>query len=59
MSANSEQFADFIFEKLESIEGFSSSRLFGGIGLKAGAAQFGMIMDNAVYFVVDAMTRPK
>jgi TfoX/Sxy family transcriptional regulator of competence genes len=59
MSANSKQFADFIFEKLESLEGFSHGRLFGGIGLKAGAVQFGMIMDNAVYFVVDAKTRKK
>lgn len=59
MTANSDQFVGFIVEKLESVEAFASGRFFGGIGLVSDSVQFGMLMGNSVFFVVDAQTRQK
>ncbi len=59
MGASSSEFVDFVMEQLAPLGGIDSGRFFGGLGLKAHATQFAMIMDNALYFVVDDTTRPR
>ncbi len=58
MGASSQQFTDFIMEQLAPIGELSQERFFGGIGLKSGGAFFAMLMDEALYFVVDDLSRP-
>jgi len=58
MSANSEDFVNYILEQLEPLYGLTSGPFFGGTGLKCEAIQFAMIMENTLYFVVDGTNRP-
>lgn len=59
MGATSQQFTEFVMEQLAPIGELSQERFFGGIGLKSGGAFFGMLMDEALYFVVDDLSRPE
>lgn len=54
-----QDFARLVKELLAPITGLSMPGWFGGIGLRYGTTQFGMIMDDTLYFVVDAATRPR
>ncbi len=51
-------FLDYIAEQLAPIGPIKAGRFFGGIGLKSGNAQFGMLMEGSLYFVVNDSTRP-
>jgi DNA transformation protein len=51
--------ARLVKELLAPITGLSMPGWFGGIGLRYGTTQFGMIMDGTLYFVVDAATRQR
>ena len=57
MGGSSQEFIEFVLEQLVSIPGLSTSRFFGGIGVKSEATQFAMIMDGALYFTVDDKSR--
>jgi len=59
MSANSQEYVEHVLEKLESMEALASGRFFGGTGISCRSVQFGMLMGNTLYFVVDEKTRPK
>lgn len=59
MGRNSKDYVDFVEEQLAPIPGLASSRFFGGIGLSADGVLFAMIMDNALYFAVGDVTRPR
>lgn len=56
MSASS--LLEYIAEQLAPIGAIKTGRFFGGVGLKAGHIQFGMLMGGSLYFVVDDSTRP-
>ena len=57
MGKSSSEFSEFIKEQLAPLGELSTTRFFGGIGLTADGTQFGMLMDNSAYFVVDDTTR--
>ncbi|WP_347986036.1 TfoX/Sxy family protein [Methylomonas sp. AM2-LC] len=59
MTANTQQFVNYVLEQLDSITALSCVSFFGGIGLKQDAVQFAMAMGNVLYFVVDNATRTK
>lgn len=54
----SSPFADFIADQLSALDGLRRTRFFGGTGLVLDGTQFGMLMGNTLYFVVDDTTRP-
>ena len=58
MGKSSSEFVEFIKEQLAPLGELATTRFFGGIGLTANGTQFGMLMDNSAYFVVDDTTRP-
>ena len=51
-------FIEYVKEQLASIHKLTSTRFFGGVALALNGTQFGMIMDDVLYFVVDDSTRP-
>ena len=51
-------FLDYVAEQLAPIGPIKTGRFFGGIGLKLGNVQFGMLMEGSLYFVVNDSTRP-
>jgi DNA transformation protein len=57
MGKSSSEFIEFIKEQLAPIGELETTRFFGGIGLTVNGVQFGMLMDNSAYFVVDDRTR--
>jgi len=59
MSGSSKVFVDFILELLAPISAMRSGRFFGGIGISCDSVQFGMIMGNSLFFVVNDSTRTK
>lgn len=59
MGDSNADFVAYVKEQLASIRHLTSARFFGGIGMAAEGVQFAMVMDNALYFVVDAGTRPR
>ena len=58
MAGVSAQYLDFVKEQLAPIRGVQSGRFFGGVGLSMDGVQFAMLVDNTLYLVVDADTRP-
>lgn len=58
MTASTE-YTQYVLELLEPVLRVRTGRFFGGLGISSGTVQFGMIMDNSLYFVVDESTRPK
>ena len=58
MGKNSLEFVEFIKEQLAPLGELTTTRFFGGIGLTANGKQFGILMDNSVYFVVNNTTQP-
>jgi DNA transformation protein len=57
MGKSSSEFVEFIKEQLAPLGELVTARFFGGIGLSVDGTQFGMLMDNSAYFVVDDTTR--
>jgi DNA transformation protein len=57
--AATDDYTDYVLEQLAPIGSVKVGRLFGGIGLSRDSAQFAMIMDNCLYFVVDDSTRAR
>jgi DNA transformation protein and related proteins len=56
---STEEFTDYVMDMLAPIAGLRKARFFGGTGISAGTVQFAMIIEDALYFVVDDVTRPK
>ena len=57
MNPATDFFCKFVFERLEQIPGFRSRRMFGGVGLYAGAKFFGLIAAGRLYFRANEETR--
>lgn len=57
MTANTQEYIAFVVERLAPLKALSSGRFFGGTRLCVGDLQFGMMMGNTLFFVVDATTR--
>jgi TfoX/Sxy family transcriptional regulator of competence genes len=57
MSKPGGAFRDFVLDQLARVPALSSAPFFGGIGLRSGAAFFGMIMDGTLYFSTSPATR--
>ena len=55
----STEYTEHVLEHLEPVLPVRTTRFFGGVGLYAGAVQFGMIIGNSLYFVVDDNTRAR
>lgn len=49
---------DYVLEQLAGVKGVSARAMFGGAGLYAGGAIFGVMDDDQVFFKVDDITRP-
>lgn len=54
MAADS--FLEFVLEQLAGLPGLRSKRMFGGHGLYAGEAFFGIVFDGQLYFKVNEAT---
>jgi len=54
----SDDFREYVLEQLIGVRGVTWRRMFGGIGLYAEAAFFGVIDDDQLFFRVDDATRP-
>ena len=52
-------FVDYVKEQLASLGRLTGKRFFGGTGLVADGVQFGMVMDDTLYFVVDDASRAR
>ncbi|CAH1191244.1 TfoX domain containing protein [Candidatus Nitrotoga sp. BS] len=59
MTTPSTEYTEYILELLEPIGPVRTGRFFGGVRISNGIAQFAMIMENCLYFVVDEITRKK
>ena len=59
MTGSTEGFIEFVLDLLKPIGSLSSGKFFGGMGLKCKSVQFAMLMDNALFFVVDDSSRSK
>jgi DNA transformation protein len=57
-SGTRSQFADHLLELLAPLGPVAAKRFFGGIGLVQDTILFAMIMDETLYFRVDAESRP-
>jgi DNA transformation protein len=49
----------FVKEQLESVRHLADKRMFGGVGLYAGAVFFGLIDNDTLFLKVDDRTRPR
>jgi len=58
MSASLE-FIEYVRDQFIPLGELKDGKFFGGFAFKSGAKQFAMIMDNTLYFCVDAESRPK
>lgn len=58
MAVNTE-YRDYVLDLLEPMGEVSAQRFFGGIGIRQGSTQFGVIMNSTLYFCVDDLTREK
>jgi DNA transformation protein and related proteins len=54
----SNEFKEFVLERLECTGKVNTSKFFGGVGLRRDGVQFGMMIGNSLYLVVDDITRP-
>lgn len=52
-------FIAYIRDQLAPLGELKEGKFFGGFAFKRGAKQFAMIMDNTLYFCVDAQSRPR
>ena len=59
MAPGKDSYVEFVLEQLAPLGGVVSARFFGGVSLSCDGALFAMIMDNALYFAVGDVTRPK
>jgi DNA transformation protein len=59
MTTSSNDYAEFVKDRLASLRDIESGRFFGGIGLSSAGTQFAMVMGSSLYFVVDDTTRPR
>ena len=59
MSGSTSQYIEYVLELLEPINAISSGKFFGGQGVSCDSVQFGMIMGNSLFFVVDNSSRDK
>lgn len=55
--AVSEDFLTYVQEQLAGIDGLSSRRMFGGVGLYSGDRFFGLLADNTLYLKADDLNR--
>jgi DNA transformation protein and related proteins len=55
----SAEYKEYILAHLEPIIPLKTTRFFGGIGLVYESVQFGMMIGNNLYFVVDESTQAK
>ena len=55
----SAQYTEYVLELLAPLGAVRTRRFFGGVALLRGTTQFGMIMGNNLYFVVDDRSREK
>ena len=51
-------FLIFVLEQLELVDGVTSKRMFGGVGIYSGEVFFALIDDDTLYFKVNDDTRP-
>ncbi len=56
--AVNEAFADYLRDLLAPLGPIRLRRMFGGLGLYAGDLFFALVIDEQLYFKVDATTRP-
>jgi len=54
----SAEWRDYVLEQLAGVRGVTARTMFGGAGLYAGGAIFGVMDDDQVFFKVDDATRP-
>ncbi|HEY2345919.1 MAG TPA: TfoX/Sxy family protein [Xanthomonadaceae bacterium] len=59
MGESATGFVDYVKDQLSPLGRLASKRFFGGVGLVADGVQFGMVMDDALYFVVDDASRTR
>jgi DNA transformation protein and related proteins len=57
LMATRDGFLSYVLDQLDSIEHISSRSMFGGTGLYAGTAFFGIIFRDILYLRVDDQTR--
>lgn len=55
----SAEFKEYILEHIAPILPIKTTRFFGGVGITYNNVQFGMVIGNNLYFVVDDSTRVK
>lgn len=55
----SAEYQAYVLELMEPVIPPKTTRFFGGVGLTYNAVQFGMMIGNNLYFVVDDSTRVK
>jgi DNA transformation protein len=53
------ELAEHVMELLAPLGAIDAKRFFGGIGIRQEAVLFAMIMDETLYFRVDAESRPR
>jgi len=59
MGESATGFVDFVQEQLAPLGRLIGKRFFGGTGLVVDGVQFGMVMDDALYLVVDDASRAR
>lgn len=57
MSANS-SFVESVLEQFAGLEGISTRRMFGGMGIYRYGAMFALVVDERLYFKVDEANKP-
>jgi len=55
--AISESFEAYVLEQLSSVNGLSSRRMFGGVGISADGLSFALIDEDTLYLKVDDTNR--
>jgi len=56
--AVSEEYREYILERLECVGDVFSKKMFGGLGLYLNGVFFALVSDNILYFKVDDSSRP-
>ncbi|HET7811528.1 MAG TPA: TfoX/Sxy family protein [Steroidobacteraceae bacterium] len=51
------QYLEYVLEQLAGLDGVSTRRMFGGVGLYTGELFFGLIDDDTLYLKTDASNR--
>lgn len=55
--AKDDGFHEYILEQLQGVEGITSRKMFGGVGIYKDGLIFGMIADGKLYFKVDELNQ--